>query len=522
MLHAIFSCGAALGDEPFFIAALPLMFWELDFSVGRRVMLVWGLQQYVGQLAKECLQLPRPRRGKVVAQLESHYAVEYGWPSTHAANAVSMPWLLVYLAYVANVPHATLGVVAAIACTWTVSCSLSRFYMGVHTSADVRAGLLLGLVFLAAGITFGADVDAELVSSRWTRTLAPLLMAGMVAVYPRPKRPVWVSSPGDTATILGAAFGSLVGQNILAAYAPAVYAGGARLQGVASAFPMPHALWDAATLHSGTAAGAVRSVAFTIRIVVGFCALLLTRAVVSAASKAAITAIVPASTISREALDELNNATGTEVYVADSKCEPSSVAGAGNSTASRVSIGSMGGDSDLLSYKPTQSAFSAVMRGSTAASRLRRRGAASEPPLPSQRPGADTEADHIDLAYDDDAPSVTRQSLQQTARPVLARVTSGMTADEGSEDAGYTPQSSPYALSEQLQSSASSVSIGAPEGANEAKDTASDQVPFPPAKNYAVLLPVKSLTYFAVGVNATFTVPLLRYALVEWWKARHA
>ena len=43
LLHALFTFGAALGNELFFITFLPLLFWEGYEAVGRRVvvMLAW-------------------------------------------------------------------------------------------------------------------------------------------------------------------------------------------------------------------------------------------------------------------------------------------------------------------------------------------------------------------------------------------------------------------------------------------------------------------------------------------------
>ena len=211
LLHAAFTAGAALGNELFFITFLPLFFWEGYYTIGRRVILLWGTQYYVGQLLKELLQLPRPDP-RLVAQLETHYAIEYGLPSTHAMNAVAMPWYILSLLHGAGGlagwahPAATLAAIA-----WTVLCTGSRLYMGVHTPADIMAGLALGAASLALHVAYGGTMDAALMG--WTLTPLAIVVAliVLVVVYPRPASPRWVSSPGDTTIILGVTAGVVVG-----------------------------------------------------------------------------------------------------------------------------------------------------------------------------------------------------------------------------------------------------------------------------------------------------------------------
>ena len=52
-LHALFTFGAALGNEITFILFLPYLFWEYDVVIARRVVMLWGLLYYVGQSLKD-------------------------------------------------------------------------------------------------------------------------------------------------------------------------------------------------------------------------------------------------------------------------------------------------------------------------------------------------------------------------------------------------------------------------------------------------------------------------------------
>lgn len=53
LLHAIFTFGAALGNEITFILFLPYLFWEYDIVVARRLIILWGALYYIGQSLKD-------------------------------------------------------------------------------------------------------------------------------------------------------------------------------------------------------------------------------------------------------------------------------------------------------------------------------------------------------------------------------------------------------------------------------------------------------------------------------------
>lgn len=121
-------CASHSPAQTFFILFLPWMQWDFDAEVGRKTVTTWMFIQYFGQVIKDLLELPRPARAGVidaaglaaawrfsrpskkgaralsdnadgtwgdahgVMVLEPFYAAEYGMPSTHAMNAVGLPW----------------------------------------------------------------------------------------------------------------------------------------------------------------------------------------------------------------------------------------------------------------------------------------------------------------------------------------------------------------------------------------------------------------------------------------------
>lgn len=80
--YYLFLIGTELGDEIFYATSIPFWFWNVDGAVGRRVVFVWSIVMYVGQVLKEIIRWPRP--GPPVQRLQNKWSIEYGMPSTHA------------------------------------------------------------------------------------------------------------------------------------------------------------------------------------------------------------------------------------------------------------------------------------------------------------------------------------------------------------------------------------------------------------------------------------------------------
>lgn len=211
LLHWLFTLGASFGNELFYILALPAVFWQLDDTVGRETILLWCGVYYVGQALKDVLRLPRPPDGVGgVRRLEAHYEAEYGAPSTHAMCAFSLPWFVVWLCtgrWEIPVQSWAPWIGAA---AWCITMTLSRLYMGVHSTVDIIMGAALGLAHLAVSLAFGRYIDLLQLQMPWTPFVVPLFTIALSAMYPRPSK--WVNSPGDTILILGVATGVCLGQ----------------------------------------------------------------------------------------------------------------------------------------------------------------------------------------------------------------------------------------------------------------------------------------------------------------------
>ena len=98
LLYYIFSFGASLGNEVFYVAYFSCGLWAIDCFIFRKVSLIWCAAMYLGQAAKDLICWSRPSCPPAV-HLERRYEMEYGMPSTHAMVGVVIPFGFIYFAY---------------------------------------------------------------------------------------------------------------------------------------------------------------------------------------------------------------------------------------------------------------------------------------------------------------------------------------------------------------------------------------------------------------------------------------
>ena len=97
-VHSLYFFGSGLGDEVFYLTVFPLLFWNWDEYVMRRLVFLWVFSMYIGQGLKDVLRWPRPPSPPVIV-VEKKYESEYGMPSTHAIVGTIVPFSFVYFSY---------------------------------------------------------------------------------------------------------------------------------------------------------------------------------------------------------------------------------------------------------------------------------------------------------------------------------------------------------------------------------------------------------------------------------------
>ena len=128
----------SMGEELFYLAALPAVYWSIDKRLGRQLGYVFLLSAAINNVAKNLARQPRPFWLDPSVRLRD--AESYGLPSGHAQHATA-----VYLLLAAWVRR---GWVWPLALGFILLMSLSRIYLGVHFIQDVIVGFILGLVVL--------------------------------------------------------------------------------------------------------------------------------------------------------------------------------------------------------------------------------------------------------------------------------------------------------------------------------------------------------------------------------------
>ncbi|NXH11067.1 SGPP2 phosphatase, partial [Bucco capensis] len=204
--YYLFRFSAALGEEVFYITFLPFTYWNMDPSVSRRMIIVWSVVMYLGQVSKDLLKWPRPLSPPVV-KLELRTDAEYGMPSTHAmaATAISFSFLTA-TAQCYQYPF-ELGLAAALVFS-TLVC-LSRLYTGMHTVLDVLAGALISALLLLFLSPAWDSLEHLLLTNPFCPVLS--MLVPLLLCYKYPRLDYYSPTRGDTSTILGAAAGATVG-----------------------------------------------------------------------------------------------------------------------------------------------------------------------------------------------------------------------------------------------------------------------------------------------------------------------
>ncbi|XP_076464895.1 sphingosine-1-phosphate phosphatase 2-like [Babylonia areolata] len=203
LLYYIFSFGASLGNEIFYILFFSIGLWAFDSYVSRKTSVVWCVIMYVGQAAKDLICWPRPASPPTV-RLEGRYELEYGMPSTHAMVGVVIPFGLLYYTYGYYEYNLFLGTLVAV--VWCVLVSFSRLYLGMHSVLDILVGIVCAFIMMAMTIPFVDMIDCLLIAHPWCFPVLNLVIIGLCLAYPELK--VWSTARGDTTQVL-AVFGGI-------------------------------------------------------------------------------------------------------------------------------------------------------------------------------------------------------------------------------------------------------------------------------------------------------------------------
>jgi len=142
-----------------------------------------------------------------VVQMEARWTLEFGMPSTHAMAGLSVP--LAFFVFSAERYPVEPLFASLITIVWTSLVGSSRIYLGMHSVADVVAGVLLALLLLPLLVLLTWLLDGWLVRCPLTPLMVLPLSLLVICLYPTPAR--WTPGRGEATSILGSYMGVLIG-----------------------------------------------------------------------------------------------------------------------------------------------------------------------------------------------------------------------------------------------------------------------------------------------------------------------
>lgn len=214
LLDSYFALTANLGTHTFFMTALPICFWCGYPDMGVALVHMLALGVYLSGYAKDLVCLPRPLSPPLQRiTMSGSAALEYGFPSTHTTNAVSVALFCLYRLYSMRETYDDLTY--TLLCTgcycYAISITLGRMYCGMHGFSDVIFGGLLGAFIAWLRIAYGEAFDTWTLGDSWIRpAIIVVALAIAVRVHPEPADncPCFDDSVSFSGVVMGVEIGA--------------------------------------------------------------------------------------------------------------------------------------------------------------------------------------------------------------------------------------------------------------------------------------------------------------------------
>ncbi|OAD67557.1 hypothetical protein PHYBLDRAFT_189030 [Phycomyces blakesleeanus NRRL 1555(-)] len=185
---AYFLWTANLGTHTFFMIFLPIIIWFANAELGRGVACLTAAGVFWSGFIKDFMCLPRPLSPPVHRlSMSSSVALEYGFPSTHATNSVSVGLYLFAVSCDTFAPESTARMVCVASCAvYVASVVLGRLYCGMHSLTDVVGGTILAYALYWTQWTFRAEFDSLFTDDGYWVFLTIPLFLSLVGIHPDP------------------------------------------------------------------------------------------------------------------------------------------------------------------------------------------------------------------------------------------------------------------------------------------------------------------------------------------------
>jgi len=210
-----------LGDEQFYLVAIPLVYWCLHKGLGQALGILLVLSSFTNTALKSFFKHSRPFWEDAGLQLSD--AGSFSTPSGHAQTSGALFGQVAWFA--ADKRRGRLWVILLAVVIALVA--LSRVYLGVHFPGDVLWGAAVGLTLLALyhglrprlvawlkGLSLGVHVLLALVTAAAMLAVTSLLLAvpfGTGQMFGELYTEAWSSALADGATVAGLLIGLWLG-----------------------------------------------------------------------------------------------------------------------------------------------------------------------------------------------------------------------------------------------------------------------------------------------------------------------
>ncbi|KAH9983798.1 hypothetical protein BJV74DRAFT_980251 [Russula compacta] len=174
-LDAYFLQTSMLGTHTFFLVFLPGFFFFGYDELGRALCYALAFGLYLSSFLKDLVCSPRPYAPPVTRLTVGSHHLEYGFPSTHSTNCMSMALFLgahVHDLHCANSLSTPAFVVwVTVLVSYVCSIVTGRLYTGMHGFLDVFVGIILGTTGWMLQRLVMPEVERWIVNGGW---IAPL------------------------------------------------------------------------------------------------------------------------------------------------------------------------------------------------------------------------------------------------------------------------------------------------------------------------------------------------------------
>lgn len=155
---AYFVYTSSLGTHTFFMAALPTLYFFGYDEFGTSLIVILAFGVYFTSVIKDLVCSPRPFAPPVTRLSIGSHHLEYGLPSTHSTNSVSIALFLFAIVYQLTYPSSshsnisteptlspqTFSFITSFLCIYAFSIVFGRLYTAMHSFTDCAIGGFLG------------------------------------------------------------------------------------------------------------------------------------------------------------------------------------------------------------------------------------------------------------------------------------------------------------------------------------------------------------------------------------------